>query len=69
LYEYIWAEEPIIATRYGESLKFNDYCFLYSSSEELLRLYSDIKESGFLPKQRSSIKIEKFINKNTDKLL
>lgn len=65
LYEYIWAEKPIIATRYGESLKFDDYCFLYSSNEELLRLYSDIKESGFLPKQRSSIKIEKFINKNT----
>lgn len=65
LYEYIWAEKPIIATRYGESLKFDDYCFLYSSKEELLRIYSEIKEGGFLPKQKSSIKIGQFIDKNT----
>ena len=65
LYEYIWAEKAIIATRYGESLKFGDYCYLYSSKNEILEIYNTLKENDFMPKQKSSNMIAKFINENS----
>lgn len=65
LYEYIWAEKPIIATRYGESMKFDDYCFLYSSKHEVLDIYKTLKYNRFSPKQSSMALIKQFVENNT----
>lgn len=65
LYEYIWAEKPIIATKYGESLKFQDYCYLYSSKEDIIEIYKSITDNNFTPKQISSEKIADFVAENT----
>lgn len=64
LYEYIWSNKPVIATRYKESEKFNDYVFLFSNKEELLYIYDKVCQDGF----RAKATIEdnhKFIKTNT----
>lgn len=65
LYEYVWAKKPIIATRYGESMKFNSYCYLYYSKNEILEIYKCIQKNKFRPKQTSSVAINQFISDNT----
>lgn len=65
LYEYIWAEKPIIATRYGESMKFDEYCYLYSSKEEAIDIYKTLKYNSFFPKQSSIKLIKEFVENNT----
>lgn len=65
LYEYIWAERPIIATRYKETMKFDDYCYLYSSKEEIVEIYKTLLSDKFLPKQKDKLLLENFINQNT----
>lgn len=65
LYEYIWAEKSIIATRYGESMKFDAYCYLYSSKNEIIDIYNTLKNNRFSPKQSSTTLIKQFIENNT----
>ena len=45
LYEYIYAGVPVIATKYGETLKFNKYVNLYTDKHDLLKIVSRITEN------------------------
>lgn len=47
LYEYIYACKPVIATKYGETLKFRDYVLLYDDREELVSIIEDLKEGRY----------------------
>lgn len=42
LYEYIYSGKPILASRYGETVKFNEYVSLYSNYEEFRSFINDI---------------------------
>lgn len=62
LYEYIYAGVPVIATKYGETMKFSKYVNLYTDKENLLEIVCQIE--GHL----SNIDIEsnrKFVAENT----
>lgn len=62
LYEYIYAGAPVIATKYGETLKFSEYVNLYSNKHDLLEIINRIIDNP------TSIDIEKnrdFVNQNT----
>ncbi len=37
-YEYIYSGKPVILTKYPETEKFKDYCYLYSSQTDFLNL-------------------------------
>ena len=65
LYEYIWAEKPIISLRYSETLKFKDFCHLYSSTEELISIYDQIVNRNYKPKEENTEIIKQFIKENT----
>jgi len=53
LYEYIYSGKPVIAIKYGETLCFEDYAYLYeagnsASLEEVLRA---LEKNGYAPKK------------------
>lgn len=51
LYEYIFSGKPIIASRYDETEKFQNYAYLYSSKEEYLEIIEMIKANSYVNKQ------------------
>lgn len=62
LYEYIYAGVPVIASKYGETLKFSKYVNLYTDKIDLLEIINRIKMSN------SNINIQtnqKFVADNT----
>lgn len=64
LYEYISMNKPVIAPKYGESEKFDDYVYLYDNEVDFLRFCKDITLNQLLPKV-SNTKNQEFIASNT----
>lgn len=63
LYEYIFSGKPVISIKYGETLKFDNYVYLYSNKEEYLMYLQDLH---IQPKpKRSKGDCEDFARKNT----
>lgn len=63
IYEYIWMGLPIIATRYGETEKFSDYIYLYSSTKEFIDISRNIVDSKFAAK-KTIFESKKFAESN-----
>ena len=64
LYEYIYSGKPIIALKYDETLKFNDYVYLYENNEEFLN-YIEKLVSGNLLSKKCVEKCISFAKENT----
>lgn len=64
LYEYISSGKPCFAPKYGETMPFEEYCYLYSSDEECVKLINDVLYNDKKAKQgiRECVR---FANKNT----
>ena len=45
LYEYIASLRPVISVKYGETMRFSNFVYLYSNEEEYLKLISDLIEN------------------------
>lgn len=58
VYEYIFSGKPAIIKRYKETLKFEDFVFLYSDHKEYIRLLKDIlnKNSTYIKGQNDKLK-------------
>lgn len=63
LYEYICANKPIIALRYGETLKFENYVYLYSGQFDFFEIVLKIK-NGELFQKNTNEENHKFIDNN-----
>jgi len=71
LYEYIWANKPIIAPKYSESEKFSRYVYLYEGYRDLKKIIDEIKCNNYNPKYtleegESFIKINDWDSRATD---
>ena len=66
LYEYIYSGKPVIATKYGETLKFSDYVYLYNSNdcESFISCLNDIQNNQ-LRSKRSFEEAQEFVRNNT----
>lgn len=64
LYEYIHSGNHVIASRYGETLKFEPYANLYSSENELVDLLIKLDDGSLLYKQ-DKLNCLEFAKKNT----
>ena len=64
LYEYIYSGKVCIAPRYGESLQFEEYVYLYNNRDECVKLIGDLKATGCKTKQ-SLCDSRKFAANNT----
>lgn len=62
LYEYIYAGKPVIATRYGETIKFEKYVHLYNNNDELYSIVQDIKNGSCLTNAEEG---QEFVKRNT----
>lgn len=61
LYEYIYAGVPVIATKYGETLKFKEFVRLYEDSEDLIKIISGLEHSKDIDIQKN----REFVSSNT----
>lgn len=51
LYEYIYSCKPVLARKYGETLKFKDYVYLYENKRDYLKILNSLMENkSFLKK-------------------
>lgn len=64
LYEYISMNKPVIAPKYSESEKFDDYVYLYDNEADFFKLSQDISRNKLMPKA-SPKKNKEFIALNT----
>lgn len=63
LYEYVFSGKPVVSIKYGETLKFDNYVYLYSNNEEYLMYLHDLHIQ--LKPKRSRGECEDFARKNT----
>lgn len=64
LYEYIYGCRPAISVEYGETLKFNDYIYLYRTRDDYFTLVRRIVDEG-LPLKRTCEENRRFADRNT----
>lgn len=64
LYEYIYMCKPIIASKYPETEKFNEYVYLYKNKEEFSKLAEGIIKGDSTVK-KSGIEAREFAKANT----
>lgn len=64
LYEYIYAGKPVIAPRYGETIKFSPYVELYESEEDFFDIVEKYVTVGSLPENKRKEMID-FARHNT----
>ena len=64
LYEYIYSGKPVIASRYGETERFEEFVSLYNSKEEYSNLIADLIRSNYKNKQDIAI-CQKYVEANT----
>ena len=64
LYEYIYSGVPVISVKYGETEKFSDYIYLYTTTEEFLGLIDLVKQNKLKPKKPLGESVE-FAKANT----
>lgn len=62
LYEYIYSGRPVIAAKYGETLKFEDYVFLYESESDFVKYITDLDLSHYDDYNKESLE---FVQNNT----
>lgn len=62
LYEYIYSGKPVIAPRYGETLKFEPYVQLYDNLDEFVNIIERLPE---LSKLIDINKCKEFVKENT----
>lgn len=62
LYEYIFAGKHVIATKYGETMKFEKYAYLYSNKEDFLSIINNISKGTVIPFADENIK---YVESNT----
>jgi len=63
-YEYIYSCKPSILPLYGETIKFKDYVYLYSSSEEYFKIIEQLT-LGLLTIQMLPSEHQSFVMQNT----
>jgi len=63
VYEYLSFGKPSFIVRYGETLKFEPYVYLFSGANELIQLVSQVKNHEI--KRVSMHDVKEFIKKNT----
>lgn len=64
LYEYIASGKPCFAPKYGESLQFEEYCYLYENDEECYNMIKDLLTNNGIAK-KSHVECIEFAKKNT----
>lgn len=64
LYEYISSGNFVIASRYGETLKFEPYAYLYTGESELFDLFSKL-DQGILPSKMDTVSCRNYALANT----
>ncbi len=64
LYEYIAMGKCIIAVRYPEISRFEDYIYMYSDEKEFLNILQKLRNEGFPPKYTSKQQ-EDFLKENS----
>lgn len=64
LYEYIYSAVPCLAPKYGESLQFGDYCYLYDNHDDAMNYISCIL-GGELKNKKSIEECIEYAKKNT----
>lgn len=66
LYEYIYSGKPIISLKYGETLKFSDYIYLYTpgNTESFISCLNEICANNYNGRQPLD-KAQKFVSNNT----
>lgn len=62
LYEYIYSGKPVLASRYGESLAFDEYVSLYSSYEEYKQFVINCLEGK---QKRNASEMKEYAIQNT----
>jgi hypothetical protein len=62
IYEYIFMDKIVIAPKYGESKKFEDYIYLYDNANDFGNLVKKILDNQLKPKRRKQENIEFAIN-------
>lgn len=62
LYEYIYSGKHVIATKYGETMKFQKFVHLYDCKEELFYIINKIQNGEYYIDMNENIR---FINSNT----
>lgn len=62
LYEYIYAGKHVIATKYGETLKFEKYAHLYEDKEDFLNIINTIQSNNCIVNIDSNLK---YVQDNT----
>lgn len=62
LYEYIYAGKHVIATKYGETMKFEKYAHLYEDKEDFLKIINTIKSNNCTVNIDSNLK---YVQDNT----
>lgn len=63
LYEYVFSGKPCVAPKYGESLQFSNFVFLYDNPDECVTIIGDII-NGVLS-QRPIDECRRFVGNNT----
>lgn len=63
LYEYIYSGKPCIAPRYGESLQFGDFVYLYDNYKECLCIIEQLIEGALC--QRPIVDCRSYVENNT----
>lgn len=63
LYEYIYSGKPCVASRYGETEKFEPYVSLYSDAHDLTRILENIYAG--VTKQLALVECQRFSLQNT----
>lgn len=64
LYEYIASGKPCFAPKYGESLQFKDYCYLYEDDDECYAMIKELLTNNGKAK-KSHTECIKFAQNNT----
>ncbi len=63
-YEYIYSGKPVILRKYNETEKFEDFCYLYETFSDLIKLIQQLPENKLIAKQERQNCI-RFIENNT----
>lgn len=63
LYEYIFANKPVIAPLYEETIQFDPYIYLYHTPENFIRLCSDLQDGKIDRKSNEQMNMD-FVKNN-----
>ena len=64
VYEYLVANKPILILKYDETIKFQDYAYLYNNESEYLTHIENLSTCKLKPKQEK-VNCLRYVNQNT----